>query len=395
MSNQYTSIVLQAFPRSAVAEDIRKPFPPQWGMKVNQKNQIYFMHHGTKQTSWQDPRFLGTGWLQTVTPSGDIIYEYRESDDGVIIYKTPVDPRALPEGWRMIVVANNHMMISDDNKHVFLETKSSLRTNVDPRGLPVGITQHIDKATHRLYFKDHNNRATQWEDPRLELTGTQRVALLREERTAWELMMIRASPDEQAHVQFAGEKRAGAHGGGAHSGAVSAGGAGGAGASAGAAALKTVASPIQPSMGGGSSAGDKAAVTAAIRMEGYTQFLCALFSGDSLSPEQVAALNDIRKERNITDAEHATVLTSIGKKIEDVTDMTDAGERLSESLNRMRQQQESCVCCMDAMADHVIMDCMHICLCATCAPLFEKDGAHCPQCRSEVKEVRKTFFVGN
>jgi hypothetical protein len=297
----------------------------------------------------------------------------------------------------MIVVANNHMMISDDNKHVFLETKSNLRTNVDPRGLPVGITQHIDKATHRLYFKDHNNRRTQWEDPRLELTGTARVALLREERTKWELMMIRASPEEQAAVQHAGDNRrsGGSAGVGGSAGAASAAAASSAASMSSGSGVKPTQAPTKVSLSDSGSQGDKEAVTAAIRLEGYTQFLCALFAGDSLSPEQMAALERIREERKITDSEHEQVLSQLDKKLDDITDMKDAGERLSESLSKMRSQQESCVCCMDAMADHIIMDCMHICLCSTCAPLFQKEDAHCPQCRGDVKEVRKTFFVGN
>jgi hypothetical protein len=342
---------------------------------VNQKNQIYFMHHSTKQTSWQDPRFLPTGWSQMCSSAGEVVYEYRETEGAAVIYRTPVDPRALPDGWQLIVVANNHMMISDDNKHVFLEAKTQLRTNVDPRGLPEGVTQHIDKNTHRLYFKDHLKRITQWEDQRIKLTPQQRVQLLRTQRTKWETAMIKSTPEEQAEMMG---------GGGASSSSSSS-------SSSSATSLtssrkQAAAAPLTVAAGAG-----QEAVATALRLEGYTQFLLALLCSETLSEDQNKALARIRRERQVSNEEHLVILEMLHKKPEDLDEMTQAGQRLQESLNHLQQQQEGCVCCMDAVADHVILDCMHICLCVTCAPLFGGKDKVCPQCRAVVKEVRKTF----
>jgi predicted Zn-ribbon and HTH transcriptional regulator len=50
---------------------------------------------------------------------------------------------------------------------------------------------------------------------------------------------------------------------------------------------------------------------------------------------------------------------------------------------------------MDAVADHCILFCMHVCLCHECADNYrdaEGNGkGTCPKCRSEVKMVKKIF----
>jgi hypothetical protein len=86
---------LQVFPRHASPNDIKHPCPEGWSFKTNGSNQAYFMYHPTKKTSWQDPRFLPSGWQQHVNQDGSIEYTYKEREGGVVVYKTPVDPRGL------------------------------------------------------------------------------------------------------------------------------------------------------------------------------------------------------------------------------------------------------------------------------------------------------------
>ena len=50
-----------------------------------------------------------------------------------------------------------------------------------------------------------------------------------------------------------------------------------------------------------------------------------------------------------------------------------------------------CVVCLDKPKDHVIMNCMHLCLCETCAEDFSKEGASCPLCGKKVRKVVRIF----
>ncbi len=52
----------------------------------------------------------------------------------------------------------------------------------------------------------------------------------------------------------------------------------------------------------------------------------------------------------------------------------------------------TCVICLDNESDVVILDCMHLCLCKTCATKFtDPKTSVCPNCRKPVKEVRHVY----
>lgn len=58
-----------------------------------------------------------------------------------------------------------------------------------------------------------------------------------------------------------------------------------------------------------------------------------------------------------------------------------------------------CVICMDNMADHCLLWCMHLCVCEGCARAQylrpgSSDGGkgQCPTCRAKITKVKKVFF---
>jgi hypothetical protein len=81
-----------------------------------------------------------------------------------------------------------------------------------------------------------------------------------------------------------------------------------------------------------------------------------------------------------TQAAEAALATTAGELA------TAAGE-----LDKAKKEQKpACVVCIGNVANHVIMPCMHVCLCESCYLLFP-DGQRCPMCRSDITAIIKTF----
>ncbi len=55
-----------------------------------------------------------------------------------------------------------------------------------------------------------------------------------------------------------------------------------------------------------------------------------------------------------------------------------------------KRQYPECIVCYDNIANHVILDCMHVCLCEDCIQGLPNN--QCPQCRGPVKEKRKIYY---
>lgn len=53
-----------------------------------------FKYAPTRQTSWQDPRFLPAGWEQRVDQQGKLYFAHSQTRN-----TSWFDPRGLPDGW--------------------------------------------------------------------------------------------------------------------------------------------------------------------------------------------------------------------------------------------------------------------------------------------------------
>jgi len=114
--------------------------------------------------------------------------------------------------------------------------------------------------------------------------------------------------------------------------------------------------------------------------EWYKDVLRMALMDKTLQPEEEQLLAAVRKKLNINDAVHEQALREVGWTVD-------------EFKHIRKDNQESnreCVICLDASANMVLMDCMHICLCEDCSKTFDKTKT-CPKCRSTVREIRKTF----
>lgn len=115
----------------------------------------------------------------------------------------------------------------------------------------------------------------------------------------------------------------------------------------------------------------------------YKDVLKMALLNDVLTPDEDSLLAQVRHKLEITDDEHKQILASQG--------LTEA------DLKAKRKDQEGgkeCVVCLDGPANHVLLDCMHICLCADCAKSLGSQPASkrcCPKCRKIFSRVHQVY----
>ena len=61
-------------------------------------------------------------------------------------------------------------------------------------------------------------------------------------------------------------------------------------------------------------------------------------------------------------------------------------------FEKKEKRDAECVVCLDKPKDHLIMPCMHMCLCEECAQDFGDPKASCPICGKKVKKVARIFL---
>ncbi|KAJ8678728.1 hypothetical protein QAD02_014515 [Eretmocerus hayati] len=199
------------------------PLPPGWEERQDANGRTYYVNHIARFTQWERPS------VANVAPVGGVTQEQRNLDtaatefqrrfhisaddaesrqrtSGISITPTddsvdspadsrrsseqlseespkPLNGEGLPPGWSMQLAPNGRMFFIDHNERA--------TTWVDPRtGRPSSIPWHNVPSTTprndidqlgplpegweervhtdgRIFFIDHNTRTTQWEDPRL------------------------------------------------------------------------------------------------------------------------------------------------------------------------------------------------------------------------------------
>lgn len=199
---------------------VNRPLPPGWEERQDANGRTYYVNHIARFTQWERPEPDTTATSGTVEQrnldtaatefqrrfhiSADDEGRHRNSvvnqtDDNVdspagsrrsseqIESPKPTLPvsndEGLPPGWGMQVAPNGRIFFIDHNERA--------TTWIDPRtGRPSSIPNHIAPSTTprsdldqlgplpegweervhtdgRIFFIDHNTRTTQWEDPRM------------------------------------------------------------------------------------------------------------------------------------------------------------------------------------------------------------------------------------
>lgn len=115
----------------------------------------------------------------------------------------------------------------------------------------------------------------------------------------------------------------------------------------------------------------------------YRDVLKMAMVDDCLTPDEYSLLAQVRRKLAIDDDEHIRILAGMG--------LTEEG--LKEKRKEETGNNE-CIVCLDAPATHVILECMHICVCGDCAKTFEslrEANRVCPKCRNPITRIQQCY----
>jgi len=167
---------------------------------------------------------------------------------------------------------------------------------------------------------------------------------------------------------------------------------------------------------------NKSAGTDPLLLNVYRTIVSDIVKTGRVTPREETMLVDLRTQYRISNESHAETLKELKLT-------TEAFQRLKVSVDDTSTKASAsgtdCVVCLAATATHVILDCMHLCLCADCAHYFNSDRtsssaransttstaaskspatssasaartaqpvtSRCPMCNAAVVDVRKTF----
>ncbi|VDN07491.1 unnamed protein product [Thelazia callipaeda] len=147
---------------SPVVED---PLPEGWELRYDAYGRKYYVDHTTKSTTWERPSTtpLPSGWEMRRDPRGRVYYV--DHNTRTTTWQRPTaDMIEAHELWQ-----SNRDQAMHQWEQRYLLQSNTMVSNDDPMGpLPNGWEKRADPNTGRIYFVNHVNRTTQWEDPRTQ-----------------------------------------------------------------------------------------------------------------------------------------------------------------------------------------------------------------------------------
>lgn len=139
-----------------------KPLPPGWEIRIDPRRRVYYVDHNTKTTTWQRP-----------TENTLRIYNEWQSTQGQVMqqcgqrymYSTPT--LAVASNKQNASASTNQNISGDDNCAGASSDSNTQKNSAEEEPLPEGWEKRLD-PNNRVYFVNHKNKTTQWEDPRTQ-----------------------------------------------------------------------------------------------------------------------------------------------------------------------------------------------------------------------------------
>ncbi|XP_029039665.1 E3 ubiquitin-protein ligase Su(dx) isoform X1 [Osmia bicornis bicornis] len=166
-----SSIILAEVDHTNHSEE---PLPPGWEMRYDIYGRRYYVDHNTRSTSWERPQPLPPGWEVRRDPRGRIYYV--DHNTRSTTWQRPNTERLQHfqhwQGERQHVVqqGNQRFLYSQSygNPAALPGPSTSTVDDDDVLGpLPAGWERR-KQPEGRVYYVNHKNRTTQWEDPRTQ-----------------------------------------------------------------------------------------------------------------------------------------------------------------------------------------------------------------------------------
>ncbi|KAK0083844.1 hypothetical protein PV326_006492 [Microctonus aethiopoides] len=150
-----------------------EPLPPGWDMRYDVYGRRYYVDHNTRSTSWERPQPLPLGWEVRRDPRGRIYYV--DHNTRSTTWQRPNTERLQHfqqwQGERQFVVQQGNQRFlypQAGGQPVVAGPSTSVPDEDDALGpLPAGWERR-KQPEGRVYYVNHKNRTTQWEDPRTQ-----------------------------------------------------------------------------------------------------------------------------------------------------------------------------------------------------------------------------------
>ncbi|XP_069767011.1 E3 ubiquitin-protein ligase NEDD4-like isoform X2 [Narcine bancroftii] len=158
--------------------------PAGWEEKKDDKGRTYYVNHNNRTTSWTKPVMQTT--REAVQPKSSrtlTVYAPHSASPQDSPENSPSRQRKpevgfLPPGWEIRSVTNGRPFFIDHNTktttwedpRLKIPVHARQKPSLDPLDLgplPPGWEERIH-SDGRVFYIDHNTKATQWEDPRLQ-----------------------------------------------------------------------------------------------------------------------------------------------------------------------------------------------------------------------------------
>ncbi|KZC10599.1 E3 ubiquitin-protein ligase Su(dx) [Dufourea novaeangliae] len=151
-----------------------EPLPPGWEMRYDIYGRRYYVDHNTRSTSWERPQPLPLGWEVRRDPRGRIYYV--DHNTRSTTWQRPNTERLQHfQHWQG---ERQHVVQQGSQRFLYPQAHGSQAAVAGPSvptaddddalgPLPAGWERR-KQPEGRVYYVNHKNRTTQWEDPRTQ-----------------------------------------------------------------------------------------------------------------------------------------------------------------------------------------------------------------------------------
>ncbi|GFY77563.1 e3 ubiquitin-protein ligase Su(dx) [Trichonephila inaurata madagascariensis] len=148
--------------RQAATNGEEEMLPGGWEVRFDQYGRKYYVDHNTRSTTWERPQPLPHGWEMRRDNRGRVYYVDHNT-------RTTTWQRPTAESVRNYQHWQSHQaQAMQQCQQRFLYHTPVQVEDDDPLGpLPEGWEKRVD-PNGRVYFVNHKNKTTQWEDPRTQ-----------------------------------------------------------------------------------------------------------------------------------------------------------------------------------------------------------------------------------
>lgn len=161
-----------------------EPLPVGWEIRFDQYGRRYYVDHNTRSTYWEKPTPLPLGWEIRRDPRGRVYYV--DHNTRTTTWQRPNTERLQHfQHWQG---QRAHVVAQGNQRFLYTPAAAGAGAGMPQAGaaaqeeddglgpLPDGWEKRV-QPDNRVYYVNHKNRTTQWEDPR---TQGQEVSLMSE-----------------------------------------------------------------------------------------------------------------------------------------------------------------------------------------------------------------------